>query len=208
MFMPGSISQIAIGLLGTLISYRIYNFYRPYVEDDDNIVSEVAQTQLVIIFFYALMVYATSNLEEQDGVFSGKVFAWLLVLILVSVLLVTVWLVVITHFGSSGVETYKDRARKRRGTLLNALVSLRTNASWRRRAAPSPKAGDAAGDDAAGDAAGDDDPSVFSSTEARAVLAGASSDVARDRARVVLGDASCEYAIALGLYAAPSAAAS
>ena len=79
---------------------------------------------------------------------------------------------------------------------------------WVRPPPAGDAAGDAAGDDAAGDAAGDDDPSVFSSTEARAVLAGASSDVARDRARVVLGEATCEYAIALGLYAAPSAAAS
>ncbi|KAH8046932.1 hypothetical protein JL721_12273 [Aureococcus anophagefferens] len=40
MFLPGSISQIAIGLLGTMISYRIYNYYRPYIEEDDNIISK------------------------------------------------------------------------------------------------------------------------------------------------------------------------
>ena len=133
MFMPGSISQIAIGLLGTLISYRICNFYRPYIEEDDNIISEVAQTQLVIIFFYALMVYATTNLEEQDGIFSGKVFAILLVIIIFSVLFVAVWLVLVAHFGHDQVKmlfsTAKDRAarcKKLRERMRRGLRQLRS----------------------------------------------------------------------------------
>ncbi|KAH8075790.1 hypothetical protein JL720_10497 [Aureococcus anophagefferens] len=75
MFVPDSISQIAIGLLGSLISYRVFSHYEPYVEEDDGVVSEVAQTELVLVFFYALMVFATDNLEQHDGVFSGKVRA-------------------------------------------------------------------------------------------------------------------------------------
>ncbi|KAH8044545.1 hypothetical protein JL721_12825 [Aureococcus anophagefferens] len=35
MFVPDSISQIAIGLLGSLISYRVFSHYEPYVEEDD-----------------------------------------------------------------------------------------------------------------------------------------------------------------------------
>ena len=45
MFLPGTISQIAVGLLGSMISYRVFSHYDPYVEDDDDLVSEVAQTQ-------------------------------------------------------------------------------------------------------------------------------------------------------------------
>ena len=45
MFLPGTISQIAVGLLGSMISYRVYTYYDPYVEDNDDLVSEVAQTQ-------------------------------------------------------------------------------------------------------------------------------------------------------------------
>ncbi|KAH8075004.1 sulfotransferase [Aureococcus anophagefferens] len=44
---------IAIGLLGSLISYRVFSHYEPYVEEDDGVVSEVAQTELVLVFFYA-----------------------------------------------------------------------------------------------------------------------------------------------------------
>ncbi|KAH8044926.1 hypothetical protein JL721_12730 [Aureococcus anophagefferens] len=66
------LGRIAIGLLGSLISYRVFSHYEPYVEEDDGVVSEVAQTELVLVFFYALMVFATDNLEQHDGVFSGK----------------------------------------------------------------------------------------------------------------------------------------
>ena len=45
MFLPGTISQIAVGLLGSMISYRVFSHYDPYVEDDDVVVSEVAQTE-------------------------------------------------------------------------------------------------------------------------------------------------------------------
>ncbi|KAH8086154.1 calcium ion binding protein [Aureococcus anophagefferens] len=132
MFLPGSISQIAIGLLGTMISYRIYNYYRPYIEEDDNIISEVAQTQLVIIFFYAMMAYATENLEEKDGVFSGEIFGFLLVVILVSVLFVSVWLVIVSHFGHKQISiffsTAKDRAERRR-RVLEMSKSFRRSAS-------------------------------------------------------------------------------
>ena len=51
MFFPGSLSQVAMGLLFALISHRVYAEFEPYIEDDDDIISEVAQTQLVIIYF-------------------------------------------------------------------------------------------------------------------------------------------------------------
>ncbi|KAH8073869.1 hypothetical protein JL721_2415 [Aureococcus anophagefferens] len=131
MFLPGSISQIAIGLLGTMISYRIYNYYRPYIEEDDNIISEVAQTQLVIIFFYAMMAYATENLEEKDGVFSGEIFGFLLVVILVSVLFVSVWLVIVSHFGHKQMPSSSPRPRtaRSRRRVLEMSKSFRRSAS-------------------------------------------------------------------------------
>ena len=101
MFVPDSISQIAIGLLGSLISYRVFNYYAPYVEEDDGVVSEVAQAELVLVFFYALMVFATDNLEQHDGVFSGKVFASLLVVLLASTLLIAVRLIILAIFSGN-----------------------------------------------------------------------------------------------------------
>ena len=129
MFVPDSISQIAIGLLGSLISYRVFNYYEPYVEGDDGTVSEVAQTELVLVFFYALMVFATNNLEQHDGVFSGKVFASLLVVLLASTLLVALWLIIVANF--SGDDLRSCSRNSRRGLLdvrrsLSGLFTPRT----------------------------------------------------------------------------------
>ncbi|KAH8060035.1 serine/threonine kinase [Aureococcus anophagefferens] len=129
MFVPDSISQIAIGLLGSLISYRVFSHYEPYVEEDDGVVSEVAQTELVLVFFYAMMVFATDNLGQHDGVFSGKVFASLLVVLLASTLLVAVWLIIVANF--SGDDLRSCSRNSRRGVLdvrrsLSGLVTPRS----------------------------------------------------------------------------------
>jgi hypothetical protein len=129
MFVPDSISQIAIGLLGSLISYRVFSHYEPYVEEDDGVVSEVAQTELVLVFFYALMVFATNNLEQHDGVFSGKVFASLLVVLLASTLLIALWLIILANF--SGDDLRSCFVGSRRGLLdvrrsLSGLVAPRS----------------------------------------------------------------------------------
>ncbi|KAH8099238.1 serine/threonine kinase [Aureococcus anophagefferens] len=129
MFVPDSISQIAIGLLGSLISYRVFSHYEPYVEEDDGVVSEVAQTELVLVFFYAMMVFATDNLGQHDGVFSGKVFASLLVVLLASTLLVAVWLIIVANF--SGDDLRSCSRNSRRGLLdvrrsLSGLVTPRS----------------------------------------------------------------------------------
>ncbi|KAH8075001.1 serine/threonine kinase [Aureococcus anophagefferens] len=113
MFVPDSISQIAIGLLGSLISYRVFSHYEPYVEEDDGVVSEVAQTELVLVFFYALMVFATDNLEQHDGVFSGKVFASLLVVLLASTLLIALWLIILANFSGDELRSCFAGLRRR-----------------------------------------------------------------------------------------------
>ncbi|KAH8055461.1 serine/threonine kinase [Aureococcus anophagefferens] len=109
------IFTIAIGLLGSLISYRVFSHYEPYVEEDDGVVSEVAQTELVLVFFYALMVFATDNLEQHDGVFSGKVFASLLVVLLASTLLIALWLIILANFSGDELRSCFAGLRRRVG---------------------------------------------------------------------------------------------
>ncbi|KAH8064898.1 serine/threonine kinase [Aureococcus anophagefferens] len=108
-----STRSIAIGLLGSLISYRVFSHYEPYVEEDDGVVSEVAQTELVLVFFYALMVFATDNLEQHDGVFSGKVFASLLVVLLASTLLIAVWPIILANFSGDELRSCVAGLRRR-----------------------------------------------------------------------------------------------
>ncbi|KAH8048095.1 serine/threonine kinase [Aureococcus anophagefferens] len=104
------------------------NHYAPYVEEDDGVVSEVAQTELVLVFFYALMVFATDNLEQHDGVFSGKVFASLLVVLLASTLLIALWLIILANFSGDDLRSCSRNSRAlldvRRS--LSGLVTPRT----------------------------------------------------------------------------------
>ena len=81
------------------------------------------------MFFYALMVFATDNLEQHDGVFSGKVFASLLVVLLASTLLVALWLIILANF--SGDDLRSCFVGSRRGLLdvrrsLSGLVTPRS----------------------------------------------------------------------------------
>ena len=113
--------------------------HEPYVEGDDGTVSEVAQTELVLVFFYALMVFATNNLEQHDGVFSGKVFASLLVVLLASTLLVALWLIIVANF--SGDDLRSCSRNSRRGLLdvrrsLSGLVTPRSSKDGGDRAVP------------------------------------------------------------------------
>ena len=80
------------------------------------------------MFFYAMMVFATDNLEQHDGVFSGKVFASLLVVLLASTLLIALWLIILANF--SGDDLRSCSRNSRRGLLdvrrsLSGLVSPR-----------------------------------------------------------------------------------
>ena len=76
---PGSATQIATGLLIALISAKVYSYAAPYIEYSDDAVAELAQTQIVIIFFMCLMIFVTKKMEEQSGqpgdLFQGTVFS-------------------------------------------------------------------------------------------------------------------------------------
>ena len=101
---PGSATQIATGLLVALISAKLYSQAAPYIEYSDDAVAELAQTQIVIIFFMCLMsasgspilaidpnpmisrmhrIYVTKGMEEQEGqpgdLFAGTAFSIVMV---------------------------------------------------------------------------------------------------------------------------------
>merc|ERR1712006_77555 len=54
-FFPDTPSQIVVGLLIAFASAIIYSRYRPYVEDDDDFVSEVAQCKIFFVLLSALL---------------------------------------------------------------------------------------------------------------------------------------------------------
>ena len=53
-FFPGSMQQVCVGLLGAMFSFAVHNHERAYIEDDDDVVSSVAEAQLVYTSSVAL----------------------------------------------------------------------------------------------------------------------------------------------------------
>ena len=100
----------------------------------------------MIVFFYAMMVYATTNLQQQDAAFSGDVFAILLTILLAGVFVVAVWLVVVSRFSQDNIFFCCASARRRVRELPRRLSSFYVSGS--------PSAIDAAPGQAPGDSDG------------------------------------------------------
>ncbi|KAH8047699.1 Nfx1-type zinc finger-containing protein [Aureococcus anophagefferens] len=102
---PGSATQIATGLLIALISAKVYSYAAPYIEYSDDAVAELAQTQIVIIFFMCLMIFVTKKMEEQSGqpgdLFQGTVFSMVMVFFGICTVLLTVTAVTLELAGAT-----------------------------------------------------------------------------------------------------------
>ena len=66
-FNPGTGSQIVFSLLISLISMRVYAYYSPFIEADQDIIAEGAQWSLFFILFSALLIRVNiDNESPQD----------------------------------------------------------------------------------------------------------------------------------------------
>lgn len=83
----------------------------------------------MIVFFYAMMVYATTNLQQQDAAFSGDVFAILLTILLAGVVVVAVWLVVVSSFSQDDIFFCCVSVPRRVREMPTSLSSLRLSAT-------------------------------------------------------------------------------
>lgn len=117
--------SLKVGLLGALVSHRVLTCYEPYIEDTDDIVSEVAQTQLVLVYFSAsssrmfvpssrraggLVIYANDLLEQGQGRVSDNILSCLLILIFFSTIVVAVVVVVLSTFNDSELAKFTEIA--------------------------------------------------------------------------------------------------
>ena len=85
-FYPGTASQIAIGLLIAFASAIFYSHFKPFVEDHDDLVSEVTQCQTFFVLLTALMSFISSDNYVAKGAkagdfYSAAVFGWLLIIV-------------------------------------------------------------------------------------------------------------------------------
>ena len=111
MFYPGSMSQVAVGLACAMISYRVFTHFQPYIEDDDDAVSEVAQTQLVVLFFAAMLVYVAESTHHREGILSSQAFGILLILAFSAAFVVAVYFVLVNVFGHESLLRFVSKRR-------------------------------------------------------------------------------------------------
>ena len=95
---PESASQIAIGLLIAVLAKEVYAQRRPYVEDTDDSLANVGNTQIILVFIASLMLFI-KDMDEQDGapgdIFKGPIFSGCMVLIGTLVLIATIWTILV-----------------------------------------------------------------------------------------------------------------
>lgn len=107
---PGTLSQAVVGFVGAAISQRVFAYFRPFVEDSDNVVSEFAQTELVIIFFAALVLYVSSETDHRGGLFRNSIFGVLLCIIFSITIVVSAYGIVVDHFGFARLDKLRNKA--------------------------------------------------------------------------------------------------
>ena len=98
----GSLTQITIGLLLAFLSYGVMMDFNPYIEDLDDRLADVGQSQIVLVFIASLVLFA-KDMPEQEGapgnLFRGPLFAFVMVLIGTMTLLMTLYMLVAEYCG-------------------------------------------------------------------------------------------------------------
>ncbi|KAH8066489.1 sulfotransferase [Aureococcus anophagefferens] len=101
-FAFGGATQAAMGLLISLVSYKVYAVAAPFIEDDDDLVSEVAQLELVFVFFSALMLVVADTAEGETS-HARAIFSAFLGLAFALGLAVVVFIVAVELWGRDAV---------------------------------------------------------------------------------------------------------
>ena len=99
---PGSHTQITVGLLLAFLSYSVMMDFSPCVEDVDDRLADVGQSQIVFVFIASLVLHA-KDMPEQEGapgsLFKGPLFAAVMVVIGTMTLLMTIYMLVAEYCG-------------------------------------------------------------------------------------------------------------
>ena len=73
-----SVVQAVVAILLSLLSVKIYSFYHPYAENDDDILAEAAQWELFLVLLAALMIGVDATGDQPDE-------QWLLGILLITI---------------------------------------------------------------------------------------------------------------------------
>jgi len=75
--LPGTAYQMVIGILISQLTIKMYSFYKPFVEDDDDFLAEITQWQTFFVLFGALLIFVDVSGDDQssqDGFSSVLIF--------------------------------------------------------------------------------------------------------------------------------------
>ena len=103
----GSLTQITVGLLLAYLSYAVMSSYSPYIEDVDDRLADVGQSQIVLVFIASLVLFAR-DMPEQEGapgnLFRGPLFAFVMVMVGLMTLLATAYMLLVEYFDITSPE--------------------------------------------------------------------------------------------------------
>jgi len=121
----GAMPQILVAIVGAVFSERVFAYYAPFIEDTDDAVSAVSQSQLVCIFFASFIVYVSNQLEERQRFFASDAFAAILIVVFSTAVLTAVVAVAYEVFGRRQVDEKVEKS----------LLAVRRTSSTATRAA-------------------------------------------------------------------------
>lgn len=137
-FFAGSMMQVAVAMLAAMVSFAVYTYYEAYIEDDDDVVSAVAQGQVVLTYFSAIVVYMADATDQQQRAFSGTAFGVFLAFVFCSSFLAALIVIVLDALGNEGVRESVSHVKycvSERSTLL--IDILREYSSGHLKSRPS-----------------------------------------------------------------------
>lgn len=129
LFNEAEVSQIGLAIFGSFLSYRVFSFYAPYVDDEDDLLSNLANTQLILHFIGAMLIYVSKEAGYEESTFNSTAFAVVLVTVFSMTFLVAVWILLVSAFGAQDVERSTLETSRYLWSASSVVSSLRGSSS-------------------------------------------------------------------------------
>ncbi|KAJ8600702.1 hypothetical protein CTAYLR_008326 [Chrysophaeum taylorii] len=82
-----------------------FKFYAPYVDDEDDLLADLANFQLVLHFIAAILVYMSNEVGKEESTFQSLAFGTILVFVLCLTFFAATWTILISAFGANDVKS-------------------------------------------------------------------------------------------------------
>ena len=122
-FDPVGPIRVAVGLMISMISYRVYTYYRPFISDDNDTIAEIVQTQLVMIFFAALMFFARAEEDTETGL-ATEIFSVTLIILFFVGFVAALFFVFAEAVGKQKLTAISRKVVKRIYNCLNIKIAV------------------------------------------------------------------------------------